>query len=345
MPSDAAIDYSNVKIAVITGANNGVGFAIARTLLVEHPSRFVLVLACRNLKRAEAARTALLGQIPPEHRNGGAVVHLVELDTSSAASVIHAADTLSRLVPRIDLLFCNAGAMAIESLDVFGIVRGLLTHPIAFFESSEALRQRRGALSGDGLGLVFQTNVFGHYLFIHKLVPLMQNNKARIIWTGSAASKLNFSRSDYQHIHGRKPYESSKFIVDQIAVPLDDRLHRLYGIHCYVAEPGNVFSGFLAGLDNPPLLALIAVAFYIFRTVLGLSRFTITAENACSASCYVALASDEKLLDPHIKYHSNATRLGKPYVTNHPLSYCKNTSEFLINSLDRLVYRFEAENA
>ncbi|KAJ2386954.1 3-keto-steroid reductase, partial [Coemansia sp. RSA 2559] len=280
--NSAVLDYSNVKIAVITGANNGVGFSIARRLLAEHhPSRFVVVLACRNLKRAEAARASLLAQmaVPPGGSNT-AVVHLVELDTSSVASVMQAANSLCRLVPRIDLLFCNAGAMAIEGLDVFGIVCGLLTHPIAFFESSEALRQRRGALSDDGLGLTFQTNVFGHYMLIHKLIPLMQNHNARIIWTGSSASQLDFLRSDYQHIHGCKAYESSKFIVDQIAVPLDDRLQRLHGIRCYVAEPGNVFSGFLASLDNPPLLALIIVAYYFIRTVLGLSRFTITSENA-----------------------------------------------------------------
>ncbi|KAJ1662520.1 hypothetical protein IW140_003839 [Coemansia sp. RSA 1813] len=332
-------DYNNAQIAVITGANSGVGFAIARSLLVEHPSRFVIILACRNLKRAEAARNLLLAQVPP----GGsttAVVHLVELDTSSMASVVQAADTLSRLVPRIDLLFCNAGAMAIESLDVFGIVRGLLTHPIAFFESSEALRQRHGALSGDGLGLTFQTNVFGHYMLIHKLVPLMENHKARIIWTGSSASQLDFSRSDYQHIHGRKSYESSKFIVDQIAVPLDDRLQRSHGIRCYVAEPGNVCSSFLAGLESTLFLAIVVVAFYIIRTVIGLGRFTITSENACAACCFIALAS-EKELDPRVKYHSQVTRLGKPYVRCYPLSCCESTGAFLINRLDRLVDRFE----
>ncbi|KAJ2511426.1 hypothetical protein H4217_007395 [Coemansia sp. RSA 1939] len=335
----------SARVAVITGANSGVGFAIARNLIANCASRFVVVLACRSTKRAEAARAALLAQAP------GSTIHIVELDTSSAFSVLQAAATLGRLVRRIDLLFCNAGAMAIESLDVPAIAIGLLTHPIAFLESSEALVQRRGALTADGLGLTFQTNVFGHYLLIDKLVPLMQsgsssssssrNGASRVIWTGSSASRLDFACADYQHIHGNKPYESSKFIVDQIAVPLDQRLRRASRgrIRCYVAEPGNVCTSFLAGLGSPLFQALVVVAFYVIRLLLGQRRFTITSEAACVACCYIALAPAEEL-DPRTKYHSYATRLGRPYVGKQPLSYSESTGAFLISRLNSLVGRF-----
>ncbi|KAJ2655622.1 hypothetical protein IWW48_005449 [Coemansia sp. RSA 1200] len=334
-------ENDSARVAVITGANSGVGFAIAHNLITNYPSCFVVVLACRSIKRAEAARAALLAQAPAN------TIHIVELDTSSAFSVLQAASTLSKLVRRIDLLFCNAGAMAIESLDIPAIISGLLTHPIAFFESSEALRQRRGAITDDGLGLTFQTNVFGHYMLIDKLVPLMQSNNnnhgaSRIIWTGSSASRLDFARSDYQHIHGNKPYESSKFIVDQIVVPLDQKLRQdpYGGIRCYVAEPGNVCTSFLAGLGSPLFQAIVVVAFYLIRFLLGQRRFTITSEAACVACCYIALAPEEEL-DPRIKYHSYATRLGKPYVGKQPLSYSESTSSFLINRLNHLVDRFD----
>ncbi|KAJ1718423.1 3-keto-steroid reductase, partial [Coemansia biformis] len=191
----------------------------------------------------------------------------------------------------------------------------------------------------DGLGLTFQTNTFGHYLLIDRLTPLLASTGgARVIWTGSAASHLDFSPTDYQHIHGDKPYESSKYIVDQIVVPLDARLQK-QGVRCYVTEPGNVCSGFLAGLGLPVIQLLIVAAFYLLRIVAGMPRFTITADHAATACVFVGLA-DDKALDPRIKYHSYVTRTGTPYVARHPLTARESAAAFLIDKLDSLVDRF-----
>ncbi|KAJ2335839.1 hypothetical protein GGH92_007917, partial [Coemansia sp. RSA 2673] len=185
-----------MPVAVITGANCGVGLAIARRLLSSDciPS-FSVVLACRNTSKAAGARTLLLEEYPQ------ATVDVVELDTSSVASVKRAAIDIRKRYQRIDMLFCNAGAMAIAGIDVGGIVRGLATQPVAFFESSQALRQARGQVTGDGLGLTFATNVFGHFLLIAQLADAMASdkssfgNEARVVWTGSAtASRQQFRR-------------------------------------------------------------------------------------------------------------------------------------------------------
>ncbi|KAJ2360477.1 hypothetical protein H4S02_005343 [Coemansia sp. RSA 2611] len=321
----------DTQLAVVTGGNSGVGLAIARQLLAQPNANIVVVLACRSPKRAAGARAELLAAYPRGD------VRLVALDTSSAESVLTAARAIAE-IGRVDLLFCNAGAMAIASLSIPGIVRGLLTHPIEFFESSEALVQRRGLLSADGLGLTFQTNTFGHYLLIHALVPSMRSG-ARVIWTGSSASQLEFSAGDYQHIHGSKPYESSKYIVDQIAVPLDQRLSK-HGIRCFVAEPGNVCSGFLAGLQIPVLPLLIALVFYLLRTLGGFGRFTIDAQCASIACIFLAF-TDAEHLDPRLKYFSNSSRTGHPYVTYAPLAYHANTADFLVDRLDMLVAKFD----
>ncbi|KAJ2900723.1 hypothetical protein IWW38_000398 [Coemansia aciculifera] len=323
------------RVAVVTGANGGVGLAIARRLLSQGaPGKDMkVVLACRNQSKAMAARAELLAEHPQ------ATVDLVELDTSSVASVERAAAAIQSLCPAgIDLLFCNAGAMAIASLDVVSIVRGLLLHPVAFFESSEALRQKRGLVTADGLGEVFQTNVFGHYLLITRLQAIMSAG-ARIVWTGSAASRLDFKRSDYQHVWGGKAYESSKYIVDQIVEPLDKRLQPL-GIRCVVAEPGNVCTNFLAGLGLPLFEYLVVAVFYFIRVVLGLARFTITADAGAVGPCYAALADN---VDSRIKYHSHSTRAGQAYVEELPLESCKDTGSFLIARLDGLVKRFDSK--
>ncbi|KAJ2742014.1 hypothetical protein GGI20_004780 [Coemansia sp. BCRC 34301] len=321
------------RIAVVTGGNSGIGLAIVRRLLSLQSSgekEYRVVLACRNQTKGAAAREELLADYPQ------ATVDLVELDTSSVASVERAAIAIRSMFQDISLLFCNAGAMAIDSLDLFGIARGLLTHPIEFFESTEALRQKRGRVTADGMGEVFQTNVFGHYLLISRLTDTMADG-ARIVWTGSAASQLEFKRSDYQHAWGDKAYESSKYIVDQIAEPLDKRLQPL-GIRCLVAEPGNVCTNFLAGLGLPLFEYLIVGVFYFLRVFLGMARFTITSDTGAVACCYAALADD---VDSRIKYHGHATRFGCPYVKQIPLVSCKDTGAFLMTRLDGLVKRFD----
>ncbi|KAJ2257146.1 hypothetical protein GGI13_000989 [Coemansia sp. RSA 455] len=323
------------RLAVITGGNSGIGLAIARRLLSINSDghEFRVVLACRNKGKGKAARDELLTTYPQ------AQVDLVELDTSSVASVERAAIALRTLScdGTISLLFCNAGSMAIDSLDMFGIVSGLLSHPIAFFESSEALRQKRGLVTADGMGETFQTNVFGHYLLIARLTDAMAGG--RVIWTGSAASQLQFKASDYQHVWGDKPYESSKYIVDQIAIPLDQRL-RPFGVRCLVAEPGNVCTNFLAGLGLPFFEYLVVGVFYFIRFVLGIARFTINADSGAEGCCYAALA-DEECVDSRIKYHSQVTRTGKAYVGQFPLVQNKDTAAFLMGRLDGLVKRFD----
>jgi NAD(P)-dependent dehydrogenase (short-subunit alcohol dehydrogenase family) len=60
------------KVALVTGANTGIGFEVARGLLERGAT---VVLGCRDLKRGEAARVALTSQV----RSGSAVLMQVDL--------------------------------------------------------------------------------------------------------------------------------------------------------------------------------------------------------------------------------------------------------------------------
>ena len=146
---------------------SGVGLAIAHRLLSSvganestQSLQWNIMLACRNQKKAANAREELLREHPE------AVIDIVPLDTSSIESVQEAADSILGRYSRLDVLFCNAGAMLIDSLSIPGCIKGLLIHPIEFFASSEALNQVVGAKSRDGLGQTFATNVFGHYYLV-----------------------------------------------------------------------------------------------------------------------------------------------------------------------------------
>ncbi|SHF16301.1 oxidoreductase [Streptoalloteichus hindustanus] len=125
------------RVAVVTGANTGIGFATARALAARGAH---VVLACRDLDRA---RTAVdrIAQSAPEAR-----LDVVRLDLASLASVRAAAEEIRERLPRIDLLVNNAG------------ITGL-----------------RGR-TGDGFEVQFGVNHLGHFaltgLVLDRLLPV-----------------------------------------------------------------------------------------------------------------------------------------------------------------------------
>ena len=90
------------RVAVITGANSGIGFKAARHLAAKGAT---VIMACRNLEKARDARARL-----PADAN----VRIVELDLGSQASVKKAAEEILAEHPRLDLLLNNAGIMWLE---------------------------------------------------------------------------------------------------------------------------------------------------------------------------------------------------------------------------------------
>ena len=90
------------RLAVVTGANTGLGFETAQVLAARGAS---VVLAVRNVEKGKQAAARIAAAAP------GATVTVQELDLSSLDSVRAAAAELRAEHPRIDLLICNAGVM------------------------------------------------------------------------------------------------------------------------------------------------------------------------------------------------------------------------------------------
>lgn len=90
------------RVAVITGANTGLGYETAAAL-ADHGAR--VVLAVRNLDKGKDAAERIAAKSP------GADVTLQELDLTSLDSVRAAAEQLKSEYDRIDLLINNAGVM------------------------------------------------------------------------------------------------------------------------------------------------------------------------------------------------------------------------------------------
>ena len=177
--------------AVITGANSGLGLAVARAL-AEHGA--AVVLACRNLDKGRAALTELETAVP------GAELELAGLDLADLASIADFADRYEREHPDgLDLLINNAGIMA----------------PPA-------------GLTADGFESQLGTNHLGHFALTGRLLgALLARQAPRIVTVSSAAHRMG--RPDFDDVSeasGRRrwrAYGRSKLANLSFALELDRR--------------------------------------------------------------------------------------------------------------------------
>lgn len=141
------------RIAVVTGANGGLGLETARALAAAGAH---VVMAVRNQDKAAGAVAEIRGDVP------AASLEVVPLDLSSLASVRAAAHQILAGHRQLDLLLNNAGVMGIP--------------------------ERRTA---DGFEMQFGTNHLGHYALTALLMPaLLRAPAARIVTTTSTAHHI-----------------------------------------------------------------------------------------------------------------------------------------------------------
>ena len=179
------------RVALITGANSGLGLESARALMA---SGATVVLACRSLAKAEAARRELLAGA-----SGGAL-DVLELDLADLQSVQSGAAQVQERYGRLDLLLANAGVMA-----------------------PPRMRTRQG------FELQFGVNHLGHYLLTRLLLPLLQAQVgARVVHVTSGAQyfgRLNFADPNGERRYDRwAAYGQSKLANVAFALELQRRL-------------------------------------------------------------------------------------------------------------------------
>jgi NAD(P)-dependent dehydrogenase (short-subunit alcohol dehydrogenase family) len=91
------------RVAIVTGANSGIGFVAARELARAGAQ---VVLACRNTEKGGAAAQEIISSVPD------ARVSVAALDLASLASVRAFAESYAETHEHLDLLLNNAGVMA-----------------------------------------------------------------------------------------------------------------------------------------------------------------------------------------------------------------------------------------
>jgi NAD(P)-dependent dehydrogenase (short-subunit alcohol dehydrogenase family) len=151
--STADVPDQRGRVAVVTGANTGLGYRTAEVLA---DCGAHVVLAVRNLEKGNLALARIVAAHPR------ADVTLQELDLSSLDSVHAAAAALRKAYPRIDLLINNAGVMYTPK-----------------------------QLTADGFEMQFGTNHLGHFaltgLLLDNLLPV---RGSRVVTVSSIGHRL-----------------------------------------------------------------------------------------------------------------------------------------------------------
>jgi len=166
----AAMPDQSGRVALVTGANSGLGLASARALVAKGAT---VVLACRSLAKAEQARAELQAERP-------ARIEVLELDLADLHSVVRASAELAARYERIDLLLNNAGVMAPPR-----------------------------TLTAQGFELQFGVNHLGHYALTRLVLPLLRaSTSPRVVQVTSGAQY--FGQIDVDDLQGERRYDRWK---------------------------------------------------------------------------------------------------------------------------------------
>lgn len=225
------------------------------------------------------------------------------VDFGNMVSVLAAYHELVSKYRHLDVVVLNAVQTCYDGIDWYIAARDLLTAPIKAMTEGTMKIQRKGVKSADGMGLVFQGNVFGPYYLLHCLRPILGagsgasganarggsgSARTKIIWVSTViAGPEYFLFNDFQLLQNPTPYEGSKRLVDLLHLGTYKSLAKA-GIDQYVVNPGIFTSfGFFQYLNFATYYGMLLL-FYVAR-FLGSEIHNISGYAAANAiiSCVV----------------------------------------------------------
>ena len=200
------------RIALVTGANQGVGFQVAKELAAAGVSVYV---GSRDLARGEAAAAEI-----------GAGATALQIDVTDLASIAAAADRIRAEHGRLDLLVSNAGISNTRT--------GTQT-PEQMAASSTA-----STASLDEVRAIWDVNVFGVLAVYQAMLPLLRDSSdARIVNVSSGVGSLGSTADPtfpYRTMYG-PGYAASKTAENAMTMAMMIELEGT-GIKINLVSPG-----------------------------------------------------------------------------------------------------------
>ncbi|AGP34780.1 dehydrogenase [Sorangium cellulosum] len=228
-------------VALVTGANKGIGHAIAKELAARG---YTVLVGARDLARGEAAAKQIAGD-----------ARAIAIDVTNAGSIAAAAARIRRELGRLDVLVNNAG-----------IAKGSAQSGVTVEEISRSGRPSVASLAD--VREVFETNVFGVIAVTQAMLPLLREAPAgRIVNVSSSLGSMTVMSdpaTPYRGVGG-VAYSPSKSALNAVTIAF---AHELAGTPIkvnavcpgYVATDLNNHSGtrtVAEGARQPVRLALL----------------------------------------------------------------------------------------
>jgi len=158
------------KVAIVTGANSGIGFETAKALAEKGAK---VILACRNLDKANLAAKEIRSMVRK------AKLEIIQLDLADLASVRKFADAFKSKYESLDLLINNAGIMI---------------PPLT--------------KTADGFEVQFGANHLGHFALTGLLSEvILATPNARIVNVSSGAHRMGTGTIDFDNLNAEKGYQ------------------------------------------------------------------------------------------------------------------------------------------
>jgi NAD(P)-dependent dehydrogenase (short-subunit alcohol dehydrogenase family) len=209
---------STKKVALITGANKGIGLETARQLGAQG---ITVLMGARDEKRGNEAAKTLQAE--------GLDAHFLHVDMNDPATFTNAAKFIEDKFGRLDILINNAGILLDEGVPIS-------VAPIVSWRTT------------------FETNVFGVVELTQKLLPLLKKSEAgRIVNLTSILGSLTLNRDPDSPIAAgatfRTSYNASKAALNMFTIHLSNELKET-NIKVNSAHPGWVKTD-MGGAEAP----------------------------------------------------------------------------------------------
>ncbi|MFC5752927.1 SDR family NAD(P)-dependent oxidoreductase [Actinomadura rugatobispora] len=228
------------KVALVTGANKGIGRGTAERLAALGAT---VLVGARDPRRGEEAAAAL--------RAAGGDAHAVALDVTDPATVQEAARRIGERFGRLDVLVNNAGITGSGQVS-----------------PADAHDQVPSTVDLDMVRTVFETNVFGVIAVTNAMLPLLRRSPAaRVVNVSSHAASLTLGSDPDGPLAGLLPsaaYAPSKSALSALTVQYANEL-RKDGILVNAVAPGfvatdsNDHTGFLTVEQGASVVVRLAV--------------------------------------------------------------------------------------